>query len=1141
MIAKLRRALALMRTRSAKVTADVDAEMEQHIELRARRFIERGMPPDIAWAEARRRFGPNGTRRELIHAAHARERRMHWTDWLDGLAADGRYSLRQIRRSPGFAATATITLALGIGANATMFGVIDRLLLQPPTGVSDPATVVSAAVARTFTGAGQAAVRDTQVALSYPLYQDLVRSGAFERVAAYRSRTLTLGNGLNARLVNGMATTASYFATLGTHPTLGRFYVDAEADEAPGADVVVLSHAFWQRELGGDMQVVGHTIELAGKPFRIIGVAPAGFTGVDRAPVDLWIPFTAGVSSQQLAGWKRTRESFFLYVVARLAKGMSIGTAAQVASAAVHAGYLTDGTLAKEVEQQQPGAALVSALPRDAHGATPEGRVSLLLGAVAVLVFILACANVANLQLARTIRRRQEIAIRLALGVARRRLLRQLALDSVLLAILGGAAAVAIAYVGGEVGRRSLVRFGLGDASLVDGRMLAFTAIISVMAGLATGLVPGLQTTRLELTNWLRSGVREGGGRLSRARLGLLVLQATLTVILLAGTGMFLVSLRRVQNVRLGLEPDQVYRASIVTAGRAYTPAERQSMYQQLLRAATGTPGVASAALATSMVFESSSGREVFLPGRDSVPLTRAGGPYVNTVGPDFFKTLGARIIVGRSFNDDDRAKSAPVVIVNQTTARLWWPGTSAIGKCMKIDADTMPCAEVVGIAENAKRFGIVEDEAVQFYAPLDQLPSEGVPNVLYVRPIRNSATFQRQLQRRLQGAAPALPYVSVELLSDLIAPRMQSWKMGAIMFGIFGALAVVLASVGLYGVLAYDVAQRQQELGVRLALGASRANVAQIVLRRAALVVAMGGAIGLAITLLGGRIVEPMLFETSPYDPLILAAVLIVVAFVSLLATLMPTARATRVDPAFALRGGGTSGAERVPRCDLLVRDGRDCRQAFRSAEVIDGGEPEVGAADVGRLINRLAGKRAIGLVAGERIVAGGQCRFQPPTPFVGRFELNTERKEWTDAELRRRIGRRHERRLLMQRPPRPLDTECAVGRECGACGQHVMHHLERGGVCHQIADVVGIEIVRAVAVVGVKLQVARRERVRRAKPRAQQDVGTCAKPDVVAVRRLQRPLPIAGIGSLLKEKPIARRPSAVRKQIPVRPPQCA
>jgi predicted permease len=905
MIAKLRRALTLMRSRSAKLAADVDAEVQHHIELRARRFIEQGVPPEIAWAEARRRFGPEGARRALIGAAHARERRMHWSDWLEGLIADARYSLRQLRRSPGFAATATITLALGIGANATMFGVIDRLLLQPPTGVTDPASVVSASVTRTFTGAGQAAVRDTQSALSYPLYQDLVRSGAFERVAAYRSRTLTLGNGLNARLVDGMSTTAGYFATLGAHPALGRFYVDAEADDAPGADVVVLSYAFWQRELGGDPQVVGHTIELAGKPFRIVGVAPAGFTGVDRAPVDIWIPFTAGVSAAQLAGWKRTRESFFLYAIARLAKGVSIGTAAQVASSAVRAGYLADGSLAKTVEQQQPGAALVSALPRDAHGDTPEGRVSLLLGAVAFLVFVLACANVANLQLARTIQRRQEIAVRLALGVARRRLLRQLALDSVLLAILGGAAAVAMAYVGGEISRRGLVKFGLGDASLVDGRLLVFTAIISLFAGLATGLVPALQTTRLELTNWLRSGVRESGGRLSRARLGLLVLQASLTVILLAGTGMFLVSLHRVENVRLGLEPDQVYRASIVTAGRVYTAAERRAMYEQLLRAATGTPGVASASLATSMIFETSSGREVFLPGRDSVPITRAGGPYINTVGPDFFKTLGARIIVGRSFNDDDRAKSAPVVIVNQTAAQLWWPGTSAIGKCMKIDADTMPCAEVVGIAENAKRFGIVEDDAVQFYAPLEQLPSEGVPNVLYVRPVRSSATFQAQLQRRLQSAAPALPYVSVELLSDLIAPRMQSWKMGAIMFGIFGALAVVLASVGLYGVLAYDVAQRQQELGVRLALGASRGNVARIVLRRSAAVVVTGAVIGLAITLLGGRIVRPMLFETSPYDPLILGSVFVVVAVVSLLATLLPTARATRVDPAFALRGG--------------------------------------------------------------------------------------------------------------------------------------------------------------------------------------------------------------------------------------------
>jgi predicted permease len=863
------------------------------------------MAAEAAWAEARRRFGPEGTTRALKHAAHARERRMHWTDWLDGLVADARYSLRQLRRSPGFAATATITLALGIGANATMFGVIDRLLLQPPAGVVDPARVVTAAVTRTFSAAGAAPVRDTQAAMSYPMYLDLVRSGAFERVAAFRARTLTLGSGLAARQVRGIVTTASYFPALGVRPAVGRFYTEAEADEAPGAEVIVLSHAFWTREFGGDPGKIGQTIELAGTPFRIIGVAPAGFTGVDRAPVDLWIPFMAGVPAQTLSRWKSLRESFFLYVAGRVKRGTSIESATRVGSAAIRAGYLSDGEVARVVERQQPGVALVSALPRDSRGNSAEARVSVLLAAVAFLVLVLACANVANLQLARTIQRRREIAVRLALGVVRRRLLQQLAIDSVLLALLGGTAAIAIAYAGGEIGRRSLVSFGLGDESLVDGRMLAVTAVVSLLAGLATGLVPALQTTRLELTNWLRSGVREGGGRASRARLALLVLQTSLTVILLAGTGMFLLSLRRVQNVRLGLEPDRVFRASVVTAGRSYTPEERRAMYEQLLRAATGTPAVEAAALATSMPFESSSGTNIILPGRDSVPTTREGGPYVNTVTAQFFKAMGARLIVGRSFSETDGAGSAPVVIVNETAARMWWPGASAMGKCIKIGADSAPCAEVVGVVENARRFGIVEDESVQLYAPLAQQPSQGAPNALYVRPVRNASKFQVELQRRLQGAVPGLPYVAVEPMSDVIAPRMQSWRMGAIMFGIFGALAVVLASVGLYGVLAYDVAQRQQELGVRLALGASRGNVAGLVMRRAFMVVATGSAIGLVATLAGGSIVGPMLFQTSPYDPSIYGAVLLVVLVVSLLATLMPTARATRVDPAFALRGG--------------------------------------------------------------------------------------------------------------------------------------------------------------------------------------------------------------------------------------------
>ncbi|MEP7347976.1 MAG: ABC transporter permease, partial [Gemmatimonadaceae bacterium] len=489
MIAKFRRVLVRMRTQAAKVAAEVDVEVEHHIDLRARRFIKQGMPADAALVEARRRFGPEGTTRALKHAAHTRERRMHWTDWLDGLAGDARYALRQLRRSPGFAATATITLALGIGANATMFGVIDRLLLRPPAAVGDPATVVTPSLTRTFAGAGQGATRHSQAALSYPIYADLVRSGAFERVGAYRSRTLTLGSGMAARLVRGVATTAGYFPALGVRPAAGRFYTEDEADAAPGAETVVLSHAFWEREFGGDPQAVGRAIELAGTPFRIVGVAPSGFTGIDRTPVDLWIPFTAGVSAEGVAEWKQRRESFFLFVVARLKKGTSTATAAQVGSAAVRAGYLADGTPASSVERQQPGISLVSALPRDARGNTAEARVSLLLGAVAFLVLVLVCANIANLQLARTIQRRREIAVRLALGVGRRRLVRQLALDSVLLAVLGGVAALAIAYAGGEIGRHTLVKFGLGDEPLVDGRVLAFTALISTLAGLAMGLV----------------------------------------------------------------------------------------------------------------------------------------------------------------------------------------------------------------------------------------------------------------------------------------------------------------------------------------------------------------------------------------------------------------------------------------------------------------------------------------------------------------------------------------------------------------------------------------------------------------------------------------------------------------------------
>jgi predicted permease len=379
--------------------------------------------------------------------------------------------------------------------------------------------------------------------------------------------------------------------------------------------------------------------------------------------------------------------------------------------------------------------------------------------------------------------------------------------------------------------------------------------------------------------------------------------QAALTVVLLIGTGLFVRSLRRIEAVPLGMEVDRVLIATLSLSGTSYKPAEIQEIYRRLEEVARGIPGVRSAAVGTALPFATAWAEEVSVPGRDSLPLTKSGGPYFNAVTPDFFSAIGTRVLRGRGFTSSDRGGRHRVAVVNETLARLWWPTESPIGKCMKVGGDTMPCAEIVGVVENARRFQLIEDESVQFFIPLEHAPSYLQPGALFVRPTGDAEALVGPLRRQLQSAVPNLPYVSVEPFSDQVSPQTRSWRLGATMFGAFGTLALVLAAVGLYGVLAYDVSQRMHEMGVRVALGAQGRDVSRLVVSEGLRIVVLGGAIGFAGALASGRFVEPLLFRTSPREPLVFGVVGVVVVIVALVATLVPAWRAGRADPVVALR----------------------------------------------------------------------------------------------------------------------------------------------------------------------------------------------------------------------------------------------
>ena len=897
-------------SRRADIERGVDEEIALHLQLRTEWLIARGHSPEQARALALERFGPlPEARAQLTTTASTRVRHMRLTEQLHAIRQDIGYSMRQLRRAPGFSLAVITALGLGVGANATMFGAIDQLLLRPPAHVADPSRLVTLAF--------RDVRRDPshlQRVLSFPIYEDLSRTtGAFAVVGIYRRATVDIGTGADTRSLQASLASDTYFRALGVRPFAGRFFTAEEAGNAPGAPVAVLGYELWQRSFAGDPNVIGKTISLADAPHTVIGIAPEGFNDLGLTPVDVWLPLTDGLPAASVAALAQQRQTYAYSIVARLVPGVSIGTASQIATAAMTSGERRAGTTDAELRALGRRVELTSALPRDARGDEPEARVAELLGAVSLFVLLLACANVMNLQLARGIRRRREIAVRIALGVSNGRLVRQLALDCVLLAIAGGVVGLLIARVGGRFIRETLLGGSLGALDSTDSRVLIFSFLIALVAGLLTGLVPASAILRSNLVTSLKEGTRSSDStRTSRLRAVLLGVQAGLTTVLLVGTGLFVLSLRRIEAVPLGFDPTHAAMARLNLSGRRMPPladespeerAQSRAMFRRLEEVARTTPGVTAAALALTAPFEGGYAQAVTIPGRDSVPTTRDGGPYYNAVSADYFAAIGSRLVAGRAFTSADQATAPRVAIVNETAARLWWPGESAIGKCVRIGDAQQPCATIVGVVQNTHRRKIIEDDFVQLFVPIDQ-SDPLTPGVVIFRTAGDPERVIPLAQRRMQGSVAGLPYVRVRPLDALVAPGKRSWTLGAAMFGVFGILALVLATIGLYSVLAYDVAQRRYEFAVRRALGAAASSLTTLVVQRGMATVCAGVLAGVVIGLGAQRLIQPLLFETSPREPIIYAAVFLLLGIISLMATVIPGLRAARIDPGIALRG---------------------------------------------------------------------------------------------------------------------------------------------------------------------------------------------------------------------------------------------
>lgn len=888
--------------RSGIAEQELREELSFHFESTVEELMTQGKTRAEAEREAERRFGDRDRyERELEEMG----RGMSLRDRLAVLGQMMAYALRRIRRAPGFAAGVVLTFALGIGANATMFGIVDRLLLRAPDHVVESEGVRRLMIEQYVPWLGE---RSTGSVMTYPDYRDLESSRSFSSVAAYAARDLTLGRGEEALPVRALLATSTLFPLLGVQPEAGRFF--GADEERPGTGgVAVLGHSLWRDHFGGDREIIGKTIDVGHGPLTVIGIAPPGFTGAALRRVDVILPLYPTQEAMQPAGRGSCLESrgcWWLQVVGRLAPGVPLEQAEEEATI-LHRQGRGEEIAAGDYDE---GARMVSYSLIAARGPDPstESSVALWLAGISLIVLLIACANVANLLLARGVRQQRETGIRLAVGGSRARVLGLALVEALLLAALGGVAALLLTYWGGALLRNALLPEVEWGSAGVDPRVGAVAFLLALVAGLAAGLLPAVQGSRIGLLATLKSGGRGSSTSASVTRSALTVLQAALSVVLLVGAGVFVLSLREVRSIDIGVDPDGVVLVNPVFEG-GVDDEERARFAEMAVERMRALPAVLHAGLAAQTPFSSARSTTLRVPGLDSLPSLPGGGPYINEVDDEYMSVMRLRLVSGRTFTSQDLLPGQQVAVVTDLMARTLWPGEDPLGKCLIIGGSREgvepPCSQVVGVVRDHRRFQVVEeDPALVYYVPRTPGPeSRPATVVLRLRPGADSGTVLATLQRELVATHPRLRTVNLTPLRERLDPQASAWALGATMFTVFGILALLVAAVGLYSVLSFNVAQRTFELGVRSALGATRGRLMALVVGQGGRLAGAGAVLGLLFTLLVGPRIEPLLFQVSPRDPAVLVAVTLAILAVGIAAGLLPGLRATRVDPATALR----------------------------------------------------------------------------------------------------------------------------------------------------------------------------------------------------------------------------------------------
>lgn len=888
------RARALFRRTAME--QDLNQEVEYHLQRETERHIRAGLSPEEARFKAKAEFGGEDQIKETSRDGRG-------LALLEEMSQNLRYALRALGRSPGFTAAVILTLALGIGANVAIFGVVDRLLFRPPPFLVDADAVNRVYLTYNFRG------RDhTNSSMAYTRYLDLARdSHSFSQTAAFSQRDMPIGVGDNARELSVQTVSASYFSFFNAKPELGRFFTSAEDSIAAPANVIVISDGYWRREMGARRDVLGQILQVGTVPCTIIGVAPPGFIGLlEDAPPVVFMPITTYAANSGFGApgeWHTIYNWDWMKMIVRRKPGITDAQANADLSDAYRRSYETEAVPTRQMPTSavaRPRALAGSVLTERGPGQGPMGKVAEWTGGVTLIVLLIACANVANLLLARAFRRRREIAVRLALGVGRARLARQLLTETVLLGVMGGTAGLLLAHWTGSVLHSLFLPPGTESTQLFDPRTLAFAAGAALLAGGLTGIAPILQIRQPRLVESLKAGAREGVNRRSRLRSGLLLTQGALSLVLLVGAGLFVKSLQKVEALPLGFDVDPVVYVQPNLRGVELSKADQIALVERLQARAAELPNVAVASRGVSIPFWSGIMSPFTVPGVDSVD--RLGRFSAQIASAEYFSAMGTRILHGRGFAATDRVGTPRVIVVSQNMAQAIWPGQDPLGKCVKFGmSDTMPCTTVVGVAENIKANDFTQPMEFQYYSPMDQ--GGGQNAGLFIRTRGAGIEARETIRKALQPLMPGAGYVTVTPMREIVDSQLDTWRVGSTMFVVFGGLALLLAAIGLYSVIAYDVAQRTHELGVRIALGAELRDVLGLVMGDGVRFAVAGVTIGGVIALVAGRWIEPLLFHVSARDPEIFGAVILVLLGVAAVASAIPALRASRVDPNIALR----------------------------------------------------------------------------------------------------------------------------------------------------------------------------------------------------------------------------------------------